>query len=247
MVCNKKLKDNSFPAPLTEGFTTSWFCKFSSCMSDNEWFWGYSSCMSDYGSGPRDSMWISGHGVVSSFKTVMWKSVNEETATFSNFNYHDCALWSIEKFHEILSPILKMVSVLGNVQIQNSNSIMPHYHIMGHFPDDIFKQIFLDDSVYISIKITLKFVPKGAINNTAALVQTMAWCWPVNKPLSEPMMLSLLMHICITQPQWVNVIPVALPLVKMVIYSQMLKLILFHVWCNSYITSGTLFYVSPTQ
>ena len=31
-----------------------------------------------------------------------------------------------------------------------------------------------------------------------------AWCWPGNKPLSEPMMVNLLMHICITRPQWVN-------------------------------------------
>ena len=32
----------------------------------------------------------------------------------------------------------------------------------------------------------------------------MAGRWPGDKPLSEPMMVSLLMHICITQPQWVN-------------------------------------------
>ena len=32
----------------------------------------------------------------------------------------------------------------------------------------------------------------------------MAWHWPGNKPLSEPMMVSLLMHICFTQPQWVK-------------------------------------------
>ena len=37
-----------------------------------------------------------------------------------------------------------------------------------------------------------------------ALVQIMAWCRPGNKPLSEPMMLSLLMHICITRPQCVK-------------------------------------------
>ena len=32
----------------------------------------------------------------------------------------------------------------------------------------------------------------------------MAWCWPFNKPLSEPMMVRLLTHICLTQAQWVN-------------------------------------------
>ena len=67
-----------------------------------------------------------------------------------------------------------------------------------HFADDIFKCIFLNENVWISIKIYLKFVPKGQINNIPALVQIMAWCQPGNKPLSEPMMFSLLMHICIT-------------------------------------------------
>ena len=32
----------------------------------------------------------------------------------------------------------------------------------------------------------------------------MAWRWPGNKPLSEPMLVSLPMHICVTRPQWVN-------------------------------------------
>ena len=43
-----------------------------------------------------------------------------------------------------------------------------------HFPDNIFKCIFLNENVWISIKILLKFVPKGPINNMAALVQIMA-------------------------------------------------------------------------
>ena len=67
-----------------------------------------------------------------------------------------------------------------------------------HFPDDILRCIFLNENVWISIKISLKFVPKGPINNIPALVQIMAWCCPGNKPLSEPMLVSLLMHICVT-------------------------------------------------
>ena len=39
-----------------------------------------------------------------------------------------------------------------------------------HFPDDIFKCIFLNENVLISIKISLTFVPKGQINNIPALV-----------------------------------------------------------------------------
>ena len=73
-----------------------------------------------------------------------------------------------------------------------------------HFADDIFMCIFLNENVWIAIKISLKFVPKGPINNIPALVQTMAWRRPGDKPLSEPMMVSLLTHICVTRPQWVN-------------------------------------------
>ena len=72
-----------------------------------------------------------------------------------------------------------------------------------HFADDIFKCIFLNEDVWIPNKISLKFVPKGPINNIPALVQIMAWRRPGDKPLSEPMMVSLTMHICVTRPQWV--------------------------------------------
>ena len=73
-----------------------------------------------------------------------------------------------------------------------------------HFADDIFKCIFLNENVWIPIKISLKFVPKGPINNIPALVLIMAWGRPGNKPLSGPMMVRLLTHICITRPQWVK-------------------------------------------
>ena len=71
-------------------------------------------------------------------------------------------------------------------------------------PDDIFKYIFLNENVSISITISLKFAPKGPIENIPALVEIMAWHCPGDKPLSEPMMVCVLMHICITRPQWVN-------------------------------------------
>ena len=73
-----------------------------------------------------------------------------------------------------------------------------------HFPDDIFKCIFLDENVWISIKVSLTFVPESPINNIPALVQIMARRRLGDKPLSEPMMFSLLTHICVTRPQWVN-------------------------------------------
>ena len=73
-----------------------------------------------------------------------------------------------------------------------------------HFADDIFKRIFLNENMWISLKISLKFIPKVQINNIPASVQIMAWGRTSDKPLSEPMMVSFLKHICVTQPQWVK-------------------------------------------
>ena len=58
----------------------------------------------------------------------------------------------------------------------------------ANFADNIFKYIFFNENVWVSIKISLKFVRKGPINNMPALVQIMAWRRPGDKPLSDPMM-----------------------------------------------------------
>ena len=60
-----------------------------------------------------------------------------------------------------------------------------------HFADDIFKRIFLNENVLIPIKISLKCVPMGSINDIPALVQIVAWRRQGDKPLSEPMMVNL--------------------------------------------------------
>ena len=74
-----------------------------------------------------------------------------------------------------------------------------------HFADDIFKCIFLNENAWIALKISLKFVPKVRINNIPTLIQIMAWRRPGDKPLSAPMMVSLLTHICVSRPQWVKI------------------------------------------
>ena len=75
-----------------------------------------------------------------------------------------------------------------------------------HFPDDIFKWIFLNENVGILTNISLKCVPRGLINNIPTLVQVMAWRRPGDKPLSEPIMVRLSAHIWVTQPQWVKIL-----------------------------------------
>ena len=83
------------------------------------------------------------------------------------------------------------------------NTLRPR-HNGRHFADDVFKCIFVNENGWILLKISLKFVPKGPINNIPSLVQVMAWRRPGDKPLSEPMMMSLMTHISATRPQWVN-------------------------------------------
>ena len=81
-----------------------------------------------------------------------------------------------------------------------------------HFADDTSKRIFLNENVRILIKISLKFAPRGQINNVPALVQIMAWCQPGDKPLSEPMLVSLLTHICIISISKYCSVTVVIPL-----------------------------------
>ena len=55
------------------------------------------------------------------------------------------------------------------------------------FLDDILKWIFLMKIYEFWLKISLKSVPRGQVNNIPAFVEIMAWCQPGDKPLSEPM------------------------------------------------------------
>ena len=72
-----------------------------------------------------------------------------------------------------------------------------------HFADDIFTCNFFNENCCILIKFSLKYIRKGPIDQNPALVQIMAWRRSGDKPLSEPMMISLPTHICVTRPQWV--------------------------------------------
>ena len=73
-----------------------------------------------------------------------------------------------------------------------------------HATDSILKCIFLNENVSIPFKISLKFVPKGPINNIPSLAQIKASRRPGAKPLSESVIVSLSTNIYVTWPQWVN-------------------------------------------
>ena len=72
--------------------------------------------------------------------------------------------------------------------------------------DEIFKCISLKDNQDNYILIPQKIVHNGSVSNKTALLGIVTWRRISNNLLiSEPMMLSLLTHICVTRPRWVNV------------------------------------------
>ena len=129
-----------------------------------------------------------------------------------NDQYFKYKIWYWIKICDIYASIIKKILFRSPSGARDARNFQTPWYIESlkprqddcHFEDNIFTCIFLNEHVWISIDISLKYVPKGQINNIPALVQIMAWCHPVDKPLSEPMLLNLPMHICVTQPQWVN-------------------------------------------
>ena len=91
------------------------------------------------------------------------------------------------------------------------NFFLPSFNSSSHgqkmatiLAANIFKCIFLNKNDKIPIPIAMKLVLRIPIDNKPALVQVMAWHQTGDKPLTEPMMVSLPTHICITRPQWVK-------------------------------------------
>ena len=61
--------------------------------------------------------------------------------------------------------------MLFRMDFEISLKIQPSLGQNGHhFPDDIFRCIFLNEKFCILIKISLKFVPNGSIDTDPALV-----------------------------------------------------------------------------
>ena len=117
-----------------------------------------------------------------------WKTANKiniiveplyNTAIFLQ-NTLEGEVWSVLREFIMGYPVVVNVSLCINTLKPRQNG--------RHFADDTFKPIFLNENIRIWNKISLKFIPKGPINNIPALVQIMPWRRTGDKPLSEPMM-----------------------------------------------------------
>ena len=135
--------------------------------------------------------------------TTTKQSTTKPCAYFLGYTVYVSVNWIIIGSDNGLLSVWRQAITWTNVEYLSINTLRPRQN-GRRFPDDTFKCIFLNENARISIKISMKFVPKGPINNIPALVQIMAWRRPGDKPLSEPMMVSLLTHICVTRPQWVR-------------------------------------------
>ena len=80
----------------------------------------------------------------------------------------------------------QMCTLFSHAQMR-FNTLRPRQN-GRHFSDDIFKCIFFNGNLWIPIRISLKFVPRGSIDNKWTLVLVMAWRRTGDKPLPEPMM-----------------------------------------------------------
>ena len=110
------------------------------------------------------------------------------------------------------------IDAIARGVLSHLNTLRPG-HNGRHFSGDIFKWIFLNENVWISINISLKFVLKCPINHIPVLVQKMSGIgeWLSQflskdsvssaKPRRQAIVRtndSLLTHLCVTRPHWVN-------------------------------------------
>ena len=89
--------------------------------------------------------------------------------------YPDYAVWQMDKTG--IKHMDKQIEMNSSPPGQNG----------CHFTDDNFRCIFVNENFFL-IKISLKFVPKGPIDNDPALVKIMAWRRIGDKLLSEPLL-----------------------------------------------------------
>ena len=114
-----------------------------------------------------------------------------------------------------------------------------------HFADDIFRCIFLNQNVWFLIKIPLKFVPKGLINNIPALVHI--WLGTVQATvhyLNQWRLIYWGIYVSLGLNELTH-----LPLNKMGLTDDKLTLVQVMVWCSQatsqYLSQGWRRFMSP--
>ena len=94
-----------------------------------------------------------------------WNKYFDDEQLFTNNTY-----WVIHTLlpASSLRTCWELVSV--SMMLDDNNTLRSRQKCR-HYPDEFFKCIFVNETIWISITISLKFVPKDPINNVPALVQ----------------------------------------------------------------------------
>ena len=98
--------------------------------------------------------------------------IASKLSEFSFFMEADCGIIRLHlenMWHHLLK--LRYHVTTGRIIFSWS----PLYKMAPNLADDIFKCIFTSEKYCVSIRISLKFVPWGTIDNRPALVQVMAY------------------------------------------------------------------------
>ena len=101
---------------------------------------------------------------------------------YTTMSVNACSKWQKCRKGSVISEVVQPILIPGSWQVQVFCTApwlintLRQRQIRCHFTDDVWKCIFSNQNVWILIKISLKFVRKGPIDNILALVQIMACC-----------------------------------------------------------------------
>ena len=141
-----------------------------------------------------------------------WDGAGSQIKTKARVPVYPIQLINYTAADELVTQLKAGASIIVALMQFSLNSLVSALEVSTHWGRDkmdaikqtTFSNAFSWMNIWTSVKISLKFAPKGPINNVPGLAEIMAWRRPGDKPLSEPMVASLLTHIWVSRPQWVK-------------------------------------------
>ena len=102
-----------------------------------------------------------------------------------------------------------LIFIMGSQYWENNIFILTLSPDSTHKIKDLYEfhqvsMIFHGTSI-VQLSLLVLYNYTSIIEAESTQTQIMAWRQPGDKPLSEPLMVNLLTHICVTRPQWVNI------------------------------------------
>ena len=148
-LCGEFTCPGEFPAqsPVTRSFDVFFDLRLNKQLSKQPWGWWFET--------PSWSLWRQCNGFVVRCSGKLWFPSPLINRDSTRINPLSTPLWCVD---------VKGLTTLGQI-----TTLRP-WQNGRHFADDIFKCIFLNENVWILIKISLTFVPNGPIINIPALV-----------------------------------------------------------------------------